>query len=203
MELVTEDEARAIFAGIENRLVECHARAFRQWRVFATQLPTASTRGRRTILNELIIEEVRREFGSDQTAKIQDTADGRTVLHYGGLAIRFKHLDRQFRAATFPTPTATLVESPVLIAGLPGRRVTVGYRLDRLETEIAGVYAAFYVKRRTPAWHYEFGKPAAQMTLLPPVNPATPPAQPSRIRPKTADQAAKVLKFPDRSASKK
>lgn len=188
MDFATEDGTRKALGPIEQMLTACVRRAFSRWQEeFAPRLPTVTRRGRRNIFFELIIQEVRETFSGFPGAEIVDTHDNRTLLLYGGYVIRFKRLDAKYRTSNYPTALAVLADTPATLPALPdGRRVTIGYVLDEFETELEGVFAVCFVRRRRPAWQYELGRPDAQDRLPLPTAPAAPPDTPTRrVGPKT------------------
>jgi len=197
---MTEDDARRILGPIEDKLVQCHVDAHATWTSkVAKFFPVATRRGRRNIYYELLIERVRKAFVDTPGAVIREMSDNRIVMNYKNVAVRFKWLDGKYRASTFATPLAKLVETRRQIIGFPGKRITIGHRFDEFETKLEGVYAVHYVQRRVPAWHYALAQPAAQLRLIPPVAPKQlPPQLVSRVKPKQPKHVAKVVNFPNR-----
>lgn len=202
---VREDEARQLIAPIERDLERVIRLSFELWQNEAALLyPTATKHGVKWFLHQGIVRFAKELFGPRDGCKIIESSDNRFLLVYAGLVLRFKYVDGRFRASTFKTPAAVRVESSDDAGDLglpPGRRLTVGFGFDRSETSIEGIYLICYVKRRTPAWHFELNGAERQLSIFRPAAKATPESK-RRVTGKKAAEAEKVVNLESRRRDK-
>lgn len=199
---LTLAEAKSELYLVEDRLEECVKRAWTTFRsIQATAHPGMRIRARRTLMQDLVVGEIEGAFGGIPGFKIIEGKSGRVLLVVADrLVLQFRHVDKEFKTANFPTKMARDFDAQRAIDGLPPLpRITIGYRLDTLETEVTGVYVIFSVGKQR-RWQYRlndseggFGTESLDLFPTPPPTPAAPAER--RVGPKKpeSDDDNKVL----------
>ena len=199
--LLSLDEARFILHPIEERLAECALAAFREFREFQTgRFPTMHVRSRRTLVQDLAWREVSGAFSGVPGFRIVDPHTGRNLLCVANrLLLQVKQVNREFRTSNLMTKTAERFNAQEVIEGMPPLpRVTMGIRLNSLETEVEGVYIIYSICNR-PEWWYRIGRagedtPGAEViTFTPPVQPT---GRTERVTPKQRESGDEVKVIP-------
>lgn len=188
-----------------NRLRPYHAdlagavdEAFRRWRrKVARHFPGCTLRGKRTILHELIQQEVRSRFDQQRGVRIIDTEKGHFLLVVNGtgemppIILRFKHLDDRKRTRNYPTKGAMKYDMQLSLRGIPkGVRLNIGYQLNEEESELVAILVT-RAKGRRVLWDYPLSKTAEIVTFP---QQANLPLTGSRRRAKPKDQSNKTKK---------
>lgn len=199
MVAVSMHEARTELKLVEGQLEECIQKAWVEFRsVMASTHPGMRVRCRRTLHQDLVVKHVEAAFGEIPGFKVLEDGNGRVLLIVADrLVLQFKHIKRDFRTANFPTKLARDFDAQRHIDGLPPLpRLTVGYRLDQLETKVEGIYVIFAVAKQR-VWHYRLDDDAfgTEVLELLPVDP-TPDAGTGtrrRVGPKRPADDGKVV----------
>jgi hypothetical protein len=202
MVAVSMDEARSELRLIEDRLEECVRKAWSEFRSVQAMLhPGMRVRARRTLMQDLVVKQIEEAFGDIPGFRIIEGKSGRVLLVVADrLVLQFRHVDKEFKTANFPTKMARDFDAQRHVVGLPPLpRITVGYRLDRLETAVEGVYVIFSIGK-SRVWHYRLndGEPAfgTETLELFPNGPAPAPAADEprrRVRPKRPTERDEVV----------
>lgn len=102
----------------------------------ARKLAQPSGRLRSTAIHDFMINELRILFASDVFRK-----SGRWLLRASqDLVVQFKKVDSSGRTSNYPTATARAFDTQMLFSIFPpGMRVTLGYRLNKTNTEVVEV----------------------------------------------------------------
>jgi hypothetical protein len=99
----------------------------------------------------------------------------------GEILIRFKKLKRNRRPSNYPTRHAIDFAAQLNLPGIePAARVTVGYVLNRTQTEIMEVLVTYSVADKI-IWSLQIEEPGTQTNIVP--YPTRQPLKP-RVRPK-------------------
>lgn len=117
-------------------LAELPRRALEKYkRYVASRLAQPSGRLRATAIHDFMIDELRTVFGHDVIKR-----KGRWLLRAKDVVLQFKKVDSKGRTSNYPTPTARAYETQLDLPGIPrGTRVTLGYRLNKDNTEVVEV----------------------------------------------------------------
>lgn len=99
----------------------------------------------------------------------------------GQILIRFKKLRKNGRSSNYPTDHAVDFAAQMNLPGIePAARVTVGYILNRTQTEIVAILVTYCIGKRIE-WVIEIDEPNTQTNVVPyPTKSLTKP----RVRPK-------------------
>jgi hypothetical protein len=180
MVAVSMDEAKMELRLIEDRLEECVKEAWKEFRgVQAALYPEMRVRVRRNLLQGLVVKQIERAFAGVPGFHIIDSKCGRVLLVVADrVVLQFRHIRDGFKTANINTKTAREFDEQRYIDGFPPLpRITIGYRLDKLETAVSGVYVIFNVGKRTE-WHYPLNDAgsgsAVEVLQLFPNDPAHP-----------------------------
>ncbi|MBV9774309.1 MAG: hypothetical protein JO040_10190 [Gemmatimonadetes bacterium] len=200
MVAISMEGARAELALVEGQLEECIREAWGELRTIqATIHPGMRVRCRRTLLQDLVIKHVEAAFEGVPGFQLIECDGGRVVLIVSNrLLLQFKHIDHEFKTANIPTETALNFNAQLEIEGLPSiPRLTVGYRLDQLETKVEGIYIMFAINNQ-PQWTYRLDEDGASGTetldLLPnEPAPVTSTPEQRRVVPKRVADIDKVV----------
>ncbi len=181
MRLISQSNAQAALAPYHDTLRACVEAAWAHWQEIRSHFPLCSRSGRRHVMHEFILQEVRSRFGDTIGVKISER--GRFLLTMENIVLRFKWVNQQFQTSNFATPSAIAFDTQLRLPGVPhGVRLTIGYQVNELETELVGVFIILS-RGKDVLWKYEIGKDdGAQVIMFPQEHS---PARPgSRIRPK-------------------
>lgn len=203
--MISLDEAKSVLSPYESDFSWCVTQAWQRWQTeHAPRVPLAFPRGRANMMYELMIDEARKRFEGAKGLVFFEQY-GRLLLNVRDrVLIRFKKLDDTLRTHNYPTLFSLQFDAqadlPGMVSKLP--RITVGYRLNYLQTDIENPLVVFSVGKRTK-WFYELEKPAAVDVILLPTPIVSPAKQePAVTLKKDRDegqkkkQAAQVIKFP-------
>lgn len=183
--IIPEEDVRSALAPHESRLYAVVENAFRRWLADGVRLvanPTA--RMRANVIHDLMIEEARVRFdGVPGVDLIEANARKMLILAPGAIAnpllVQFKKLTEKNTPTNYPTQTAMRFDLQQPLPGIAQTgRVTIGYHLDSLGTELLSVLAV-YMNGTAPAWSYPLEKSTA--TVL----PMRPAKSPPRLKPKS------------------
>lgn len=158
--VVSMDDAKLELGLIEDRLEECVKEGWNELRMVQTSMhPGMRVRARRTLLQELVVKQIEKAFGEIPGFRIIEGKTGRVLLVVADrLVLQFRHVDGELRTANFPTKMAKDFDEQRHIEGLPPLpRLTIGYRLDKLETDVAAVYVIFSIGKKR-VWHYRLNE---------------------------------------------
>jgi hypothetical protein len=166
-----------------------------------TPLPTRRLRA--SVMHNYICDEIRKLMGSERGINFIEKSGRFLVSIAGHIVIRFKKLDRKLRPRNYPTQGSLNFNLNLSLPGVPDTsRITIGYSLNNVETEVAGVYAMLFDGKRLE-WMYPI-EDSAEMALPPsrpepkPVAPAAPMAPAARRvrakKPKVDEQVIKASK---------
>lgn len=186
MHLISPQDAQATLNPYHHVLEKCIRRGWARYsEVIPKELPMPSPRGKANMIHEFIINEARVLLTGIEGIIVNDSIDGRFLVNIENrVLLQFKKLNRAFETSNYPTRTARAFNAQEEIAGLPRCvRLTVGYRLNRLGTELAGIYILFGTKNR-PSWRYDLRAPERDMVVELPFRSEEPAEQSTRIRPK-------------------
>ena len=151
------EDAKLILSPYHNELYACVMQAWKRWSVeFAPRLPDASLRARATLVNDLMIDEGRRNLANRRGANWV-MSQGRYLLNVKDQAIvRFKKLNKRLLTMNYPTFGSILFDRQEQwdFEGIPSElpRVTIGYRLTKHDTEVEPY--AVYAVGRDVKWDY-------------------------------------------------
>lgn len=155
MKRVSQEEAHAILAPHEAVIHRCLHEAWAKYeKVIAPLMPSALPRDRRNAMSGLVDQEVRSQLGARGGVRIR-VANARVLAYIDEKLILYTKF---FASGTLETRNNSTPTSEAFDRGRPlpfledFARVCVGYRHDRLETGLLGVY----VKEAWPfGWAYE------------------------------------------------
>jgi hypothetical protein len=198
MVLISAAEAHEILQPWHRDLVRCVRSGFADLlAVQAEKDPEMNTRTRRNLLQNFVVRDVNRQFAELPGFRVVNSRTGRYLISVGDrLILQVKFLTEDFRTVNTLTETAKLFNAQADIEGLPSLpRLTLGYRLDALETAVEGVYVMLGVNN-VPSWWYRiadeeggFGQTGAEVL---PIFPAERPAR--RVTPKKiGDEETKII----------
>lgn len=113
-----------------------HRALHRYKRQFAAKLGQPSGRFRSNSIHEIMIDEIRKAAGESLFR-----GRGRWVLRADDdLIVQFKKIDASGRTSNIPTKAAQEWQTQLNLPGMPpAMRVTLGYRLDKMNTEVVDV----------------------------------------------------------------
>ncbi|WP_162247148.1 hypothetical protein [Rhizobacter sp. Root404] len=119
--------------------------AWRDYQQYPFTIQTAHTpRTRASAVHDHMVLRAREAFASMPHAKCIDHSGLFIVLLYDRIALRFKKLDDEFRSSNIPTQQS--LDFVRQESELPGIKTMMnlqaGYRLNRLQTDLEGVYVA-------------------------------------------------------------
>lgn len=154
----------------------------------ASQRMVMSTRSRRCLVNDLIVLRARAVFEGNVEAVCMDIQGMFVVAFESGVAVRFKKLDDSFKASGIPTTQSLDFMRQEGLPGVgDGIHLHAGYRLDRFEAELEGVYLACPRSRTANHWWHELKEGEISATgetvVLPfdPSGPVSPEERPFKI----------------------
>ena len=166
MGIISEEQGRAAIEPMHDDLYTCVNGAWEHWKKkFEPELVHFDARTRASIIHDLIVGEVKTRLGDHSEVQIRK-ARGRWLLCFAehSMVVHFKKLDREFRTSNARTETAFKFSHQLPLPGVPeGVRLTVGYRLNAVATELLGVWVVLAVGRKVE-WKYEM--PAPQTAIV-------------------------------------
>lgn len=146
MPVVTMDRARADLDQVEGRLAECIREAWSAFQAILTEIhPGMRVRARRTLMQDIAVAKIEEEFGGTPGFRILESNTGRVLLIVTNrLLLQFRMLDREFRTKDNDTQAARDFDAQREAEELPHLpRITIGWRLNQLETGVEGIYVTF------------------------------------------------------------
>jgi len=165
MGILVESGARKLLTEVEFDLRECVVAGWARWvREVAPLFSACTSRGRANIVWEFIVDEARRRFPGVTVSE----DDGRFVLlFHQQITIAFKKLSVDGVPRNYPTQTAlTFARQPELPHMFDFARVTVGYELNELGTELTSVSANCF-NGPCVVWRYELPERPARCAVVP------------------------------------
>jgi hypothetical protein len=169
-ELLSADEAQELLAPHLNDLAECIFEGWNRWNDLAASNASLSypltSRSRATYVNDHMWNAVKTKFASAQDVQVVETASGlRTLLISDRLTLRFKKLDGRLRPSNIPTRQQEIFESQLTLDGLPEvTRLTIGYILNRVQTEIDKIAIVLRVNKAL-IWSFMVNRSNETMTI--------------------------------------
>jgi hypothetical protein len=163
--ILAESGARKLLADVEFDLRECVRVGWHRWRrEVAPLLSACSSRGRANIVWEFIVDEARRRFPGVTV----NEDEGRFVLIlHQQINVVFKKLSDEGVPSNYPTQTAlAFARQPELPHMFDFARVTVGYELNELGTELTSVSANCFNGLHV-VWRYELPDRPAKLAVVP------------------------------------
>ena len=192
MSLIRENDAQGSLGPYHDGLRTSVVAAWAHWLKVLPEYPLCSRRGRRTNMNEFIVQEVRSQFGDMVGVNIIETKSGRFLVTVEGIVLLFKHVDVGYKPSNYPTRESIAFNKQLPLPGVPkGPRLVIGYQLNALETELTGVFVIL-LKGNNVMWYYELGKAGGAVIEMFPESPAGPRVVPKR--PKESDKKPKKKK---------
>lgn len=143
----SSDDCFDLLGPYHDRLLAAIQRAWKRWAGdLAPKMPGCRVSPMRTIVQELIVQEIRTDFADDAEVTIIETPQHHFLLQVpvvdndASILLRFKHLDRQMRTANYRTPGSDDFDCHRPLPGIPdGLRLNVGYRLDEADADLSDV----------------------------------------------------------------
>ena len=186
------EDAKLILSPYQDELYDVVMKAWQRWLSdFVPRLPDASPRVRANVVNDLMIDEGRRNLANRRGANWV-MSQGRYLLNIKDQAIlRFKKLDKYLQTQNYPTLGSRLFDRQEQgdFEGIPSQlpRVTVGYRLIKFETEVEPFVV--YAVGQDVKWDYPIkSRKTAIIFNLPDVSDP-PPSSPRRVRVKNPEES--------------
>jgi hypothetical protein len=168
-------------------------KAFERYKsAFAPAMAKPPARFRATAVNALMVEEAEKVFAGEVIHRY-----GRAlVCSIPGIVLQFKKLDRRGLPRNYPTKTAIRFANQQRVPGIPeGTRVTVGYILNEMQTEISEVRLVAQ-RGDTVVWNIELIVSQTVMPIFAPTTKTIPAeaAAPKKRRLQAKSGARKVRK---------
>lgn len=165
--MISKIEAKGILEPYETALCQTVSRSWERYGLdFAPKIAMPYRRGRANIMYELMADEARNRFDGISEVRVIELGQ-RFLLEIDPLLIRFKKLDPQLRTRNYPTQMSLSFDSQLPLPGILSReRVTVGYCLNALESQLTAIKVV-YIRGTEVVWHYNLDKPGtlpAQIT---------------------------------------
>jgi hypothetical protein len=178
---ISQEEAKRILEPHLAKLRDCVEKAWAEYQGahYADVRHHHTTRSRASLIHDHIVAYARQYFQGDPHVRIF-TKRGRTMANISDkLLVRFKKLDARKRSRGVPTEQFVLFGAQIDFDGIPSSltHLEVGYVLDGLQTELAGVYITC-PNIRSVEWFIDLREavaaPAAAGTTIPPMNAPDP-----------------------------
>jgi hypothetical protein len=193
MNAVPQEEVVSRLGKALPALTSCIARAWARYGEYPAELRMAhSSRSRASLIHDHAIDFARQHFDVHPGSQCQEIRKLFLVYFDAGIVVRFKKLDEKFRVSNIHTQQCMKFMDQLPLPSF-GETINlhVGYRLNRLQTDLEGIYLACPNGPTTNAWVMHIGNTASgddALSLVPhlPIPPA-PPAT-----------AKKVVKFAPR-----
>lgn len=157
--LLTEDEAHRLLEPHMNALRSCIDDAWNKWTMlrdderFNFLSQPFGPRTRASIVHEYIWEAILKRFDGQPEAHHTSVNGMRVLTLSDQLQLRFKKMDRQFRARNIPTTQQRLFARQEPLPGIPPlTKLTIGYVLNRFQTDVEMVVATLWYKSSL-MWH--------------------------------------------------
>ncbi|SEM55990.1 hypothetical protein SAMN05444354_118160 [Stigmatella aurantiaca] len=168
MGIISEGDAKAVLAPYEQELLACVEEAWKVWKGKAASLVSRPrSRWRAGIVSGLIEEQVRMRFGAMKSVHLIDKGERLLVGVESKLLLRFKKVNEKLQTSNYPTRTSRRFDNQQPLEGyadLP--RLTVGYRANRLATELLEVVLVFSIGSAVKfSWPLVGAARPQQMTL--------------------------------------
>jgi hypothetical protein len=139
---LSRDQAIRIVAPHAERLYQIGAAPFPLFQSTYPNVALHSSRTRANILYDLMVIEARKEFDGVKNTRIIDAPMGVTLIEIDEkVLIRCKKLDDEGLPSNYPTERAKDYDDGDDLPGIPPapQRLTLGYRLNRLQTAVRDV----------------------------------------------------------------
>jgi hypothetical protein len=186
MNAISQIAVQGVIGPHHDTLAQCVLQAWTKWLLhIKPTLPVPGARGRANAVHEYMVNEARLRFGAVPGVSLIETA-GRFLLGFPGMVVRFKKFDDSLKTRNYKTQTSLAFDNQAKcwLPGVPDvARITVGYRLNALGTEVRGVHVVLLHGERV-AWDYEI-TPAASNVVQLPTRSRAPKAEP-RVKGKKA-----------------
>jgi hypothetical protein len=167
--ILSAEEAQECLAPFALGLRESVEEAFGEYVAAMPAVGPISSRTRAGILHDFTV----RRLGSRWPDRMLE-AQRRTLLRLRpDILLQVKKLDEDRLPQNYPTPTAQMFASQLSLAGLPpATRLTLGYRLNSLGTDLREITVLCTRNLRRATWYYDLTDLAAPIKQLPlPVQP--------------------------------
>jgi hypothetical protein len=164
MAILSETSARKVLAAWEFDLRECVTSAWARWRRdFSPLLPACTARGRANIIWELMVDEAKKRFPGVTVNEDQN----RFVLMFHEKAnVVFKKLGDEGMPSNYPTQTALEFSCQPELPHMPEfARITIGYELNGLGTELTAVTANCFDGPNI-VWRYDLPERPAKRAVV-------------------------------------
>lgn len=150
---LTQNEVAEILRPHYDRLWRCGALPFYKYLEQYPNTAIHNLRTRANIVHDLMVHQARLEFGEVRNARIIDLQHPylRTFVEINErILLRFKKLDETKHAKNYPTKFVRDYEQDRDLPGIPPRahRLTLGYRLNLLQTEVLDVLITSFLGKR-------------------------------------------------------
>ena len=166
-----ENLCRAILAPHAETLWRIPHRAWERYNAIPDKAPLAAQpRVRANIVWAYMQEEANEHLLGAGGVRPIDAFDSRTYLIDDQVLVRFKLLDADGRSSNFQTKRARLYNLNYPIEGISpsAMRVDVGYRLNELQSAIAGIEVSHRAGKKV-AWRFSLDQPAEAIVI--PIQP--------------------------------
>lgn len=193
--ILSFEQARTRLSRFWELLAQLPHRALDRYkRQVAARFALPSARFRSTAIQELMVDEVRRAARDDLFRR-----RGRWVLRADdNLIVQFKKVTAGGRTINLPTPAALQWETQLNLPGIPSAmRVTLGYRLNCTNTEVAEV-CLIARDGDTVIWRESIESQSSQLTIATPIRATESRPVVRRLAAKPEALAARVTKKKDR-----
>ena len=159
MRLIDRDTAQVLLTTYHADLRECVETGWRSWSAHVRPtMPMPFPRVLANCVHQYAADEARRRFGQDPRVEIKEEMARFLLCIDKRALLRFKRLDDAMQTSNYPTPSAVLFDRQTVLPHVPLlSRLTVGYRLNQAETELASVHIVL-AKGRRILWDYEIEK---------------------------------------------
>lgn len=180
--LIPQDAAQSMLTPHIETLVICFHEAWGKWKDVTNTNPAftapLAARSRASCVNDHIWNAVVSRFTGVDEVHIVEKNGLRTICIANQLILRFKKLNRKLQSCNIGTAQQHAFAQQLAIPGIPeATRLTVGYLLDRLQTEIATVVVTLPYGSAI-VWSFQLPALEAQIE----VRPFTHENEPSRTR---------------------
>lgn len=189
MTSISSSDAQGSLGPYHDGLHACVMAAWGHWKRLMEEFHGFSPVGRRNVLHDFIVQEVRTRFGDVAGVRIKELKSGRFLVCVEGIVLIFKHVDSSLRPKNYPTKAALAFSKQLPLPAVPkGPRLVIGYQLNTLETELTKVSVIFLLGREV-IWDYQISKGESGGQVIPLF---TDQPKPPRVRPKQPKQPRKI-----------
>jgi len=174
---LTKVQAQVRIQSIEAQLTAAIHAAWTKFQATRAQFDRPTPRTIANVLNNHVEDEIRTALSGVPGVNILDK-DGRFLVGFSGLLLRFKKVDSEYRTRNYRTPSSVRFDRQERLPGIGDfPRLTVGYRLGRLADKLLEI-VVIYAKGRRVDFVLPLAGNAAPTQL--PLRPAA--SQPARVR---------------------